>query len=71
MPDVTVDKGITLDLLDQQKPGTSVTSDMPVVETHPDSKPKPDAAAPAKAQDAEESASSDQPGETPILAEAL
>lgn len=64
MPEVRVDSGITLDLLDQQKPGTSVTSDMPVVETHPDSVPKPDAA-PAKAKDADDSAPSDQPGETP------
>lgn len=66
MPDVTVDKGITLDLLDQQKPGTSVTSDMPVVETRPDVEvKKPAAAAPAQAQDTEEPAPSDQPGETP------
>jgi hypothetical protein len=36
MPEVTIDKGITLDLLSDSKPGTSVTSDMPVIETHPD-----------------------------------
>lgn len=65
MPDVTVDKGITLDLLDQQKPQTSATSDMPVVETHPDAvaKPKPDAAA-SKDAKPEDSATSEPPVET-------
>ena len=66
MPDVRVDNGITLDLLDAPKPGTSVTSDMPLVETHPDAvaKPKPDAAAPKEAEP-EKSATSEEPGETP------
>lgn len=41
MPNVTVEKSITLDLLPDTKPGTSATSDMPVIETHPDSVPKP------------------------------
>lgn len=45
MPDVTVEKGITLDLVPTKKPATSATSDAPVVETRPDSKP---AAAEAK-----------------------
>lgn len=63
MPDVAIEKGITLDLLDQQKPGTSVTSDMPVIETHPDASPKPKPeAAPEKAKE-EESAPSDKPAD--------
>lgn len=58
MPDVTVDKGITLDLISQKKPGTSATNDMPVVETHPDSIAKP-AATEAKPQE-----TSDTPDQT-------
>lgn len=58
MPDVAIEKQVTLDLIEQKKPGTSVTSDMPIVETHPDSKPKPEAA-PAKAETKEESAPSE------------
>ena len=60
MPDVIIEKGITLDLLDQQKPGTSVTSDMPVVETRPDASPKKPEAAAEKAKE-EESAPSETP----------
>jgi len=50
MPDVAVEKGVVLDLLDQQKPRESATNDVPVVETRPDAVAKPDAAAepPAK-----------------------
>jgi len=60
MPDVIIEKGITLDLLDQQKPGTSVTTDMPVIETHPDAVQKKPDAAPAKA-DKDDSATSETP----------
>lgn len=37
MPDVKIDKGITLDLLSNSEPAMSSTSDMPVIETKPDS----------------------------------
>lgn len=39
-----IEKPITLDLLEVTKPLTSTTSDMPVVETKPDSSPAPDKA---------------------------
>ncbi len=70
MPDVIIDKGITLDLLDQQKPGTSATSDMPVIETHPDAvqKKQPDAAAAKPKED--ESATSDTTADTAAEPEA-
>lgn len=69
MPDLNIEKPVTLDLLDTPKPGTSVTSDMPVIETHPDSKPKPHAtqekhAAPDKAETTEDTATSDKPADT-------
>lgn len=39
MPDVTIEKKVVLDLLPDSKPGTSATSDVPVVETRPDASP--------------------------------
>lgn len=36
MPDVAIEKPITMDLLDPQAPALSATSDMPVIETQPD-----------------------------------
>jgi|GEM_PF-751191 len=56
MPDaaLNIDRGITLDLLDQQQsgPALSTTSDMPVVETKPDAQNEgaPPAAAPEEAE---------------------
>lgn len=37
MPDVKIEKGITLDLLPANEPATSSTNDMPIIETQPDS----------------------------------
>ncbi len=64
MPDVNVESQPSLDLLDQQKPSLSSTSDMPVIETKPDvvvAKP----AAPAKAEPKDESAASDAGDDAP------
>ena len=67
MPDVVIEKGVTLDLLDQTKPDLSSTSDKPIIETKPDvAKP---AAAPDKAQDADDSATPDKPADAAASAE--
>lgn len=40
MPDVAIEKKVTLDILDLKSPALSATSDMPVIETKPDASPK-------------------------------
>lgn len=55
MPDVAIEKPITLDLLDTNAPGLSATSDMPVIET------KPDSAATDEVKTTEDSATTEQP----------
>jgi len=45
MPDVVIEKPITLDLLPQKAPALSATSDIPVIETKPDASPDPNPAA--------------------------
>lgn len=51
MPDVVIEKPITLDLLETKAPALSATSDIPVIETKPDASPakdpKPEVAKPA------------------------
>ncbi len=62
MPDVTIEKAPTLDLLDTKSPALSATSDMPLIETKPDALPDPkETAAPIEAETTEEPA----PPETP------
>ena len=53
-----IKQGLVLDILDQQHPALSATSDMPVIETKPDSTPAPPAekAEPEKAEQSSESA---------------
>ena len=73
MPDVRVEKAITLDPLSTNAPATSATSDMPVIETKPDSTPATEAPeTPEAATEAEatvtttaESAPADKPGDSP------
>src|SRR6059036_2395943 len=66
MPDLKIDKPITLDLLDVKSPALSSTSDMPVIETKPDASP---AAAPKPEDKAPEAktpgGSATPPGEPP------
>jgi hypothetical protein len=64
MPEaVRVEKPVSLDLLDKPKPATSTMSDAPVIETRPDSTPKPDAAT-EEVTTTEESATSETPEST-------
>jgi hypothetical protein len=58
MPDVSIEKPVTLDLIETKKPGTSATSDVPIVETRPDASPK---AATEEVTTQEESASPETP----------
>src|SRR5712691_8429693 len=66
MPEVKIEKPITLDLLDVKSPALSSTSDMPVIETKPDASP---AAAPVPSEKAPEAKtpgeSATPPGEPP------
>jgi hypothetical protein len=51
MPDVIVDKPVTLDLLEQKKPALHATSDAPVIETKPDVEVKKAAPVEGKKED--------------------
>ena len=68
MPDLELVKPIVLDLIDTKSPAESATSDMPVIETQPDSIAAPEAEVegktteePAPAEQTVESTASDEP----------
>lgn len=71
MPDVSLEKDFKVDLIPQSEPALSTGSDMPVIETKPDSQPeskpapkeeaKAEVAAVEETKTAEESATTDQP----------
>jgi hypothetical protein len=75
MPDVTIEQPITLDLIPQNEPSLSARSDIPVIETKPDSQPAPkeevkpevkaDAVPPEEGKTTEESAPPEEPEDPP------
>jgi hypothetical protein len=78
MPEVTIEQPITLDLIPQNEPALSARSDIPVIETKPDSQPAPkeevkpevkakdvDAVPPKEGEKPEDSATPEEPEDPP------
>jgi hypothetical protein len=63
MPELKIEKPMTLDILDLKSPALSSTSDMPVIETKPDASPAPAATEPKKAEVKTPSESATEPAE--------